>query len=125
MVLDTLVHVHRRHLAKMRDASLDVSLNEIPRPHVSNLLAEAHSPTQRMLRAELAVKVGEVLGSMDHIDRQVLVMRHYEQLTNQEVARLLGLKKAAASRRYTRATKRFREVIANDPKHDPNLGYWA
>jgi len=52
---------------------------------------------------------------MDEIDREVLILRHFEQLTNDEVATVVGVKKAAASRRYMRALARFREVLLAIP----------
>ena len=121
VTLDTLIHVHRRHLAKMRDAGLEVSLHTGAQPHVSSialagwLVADLTSPSQVAMRDEAAAKVAEALDSMDDIDREVLILRHFEQLSNDEVAGVVGVKKAAASRRYTRALKRFREVMDSVP----------
>jgi len=118
VTLDTLIHVHRRHLAKMRDAGLEVSLHGGPHPQVSTislagwLVADLTSPSQAAMRDELASKVAEVLDAIDEIDREVLILRHFEQLSNDEVASIVGVKKAAASRRYVRALGRFRQVLA-------------
>ena len=62
------------------------------------------------MRREMATTIAELLDKMDEIDREVIVLRHFEQLTNDEVASVIGVKKAAASRRYLRALKRFREI---------------
>ena len=124
VVLDTLIHVHRRHLAKMRDAGLDVSLNLAGEPQVSSmslagwLVADLTSPSQVAIRDEVAAKVTEVLNSLEEIDREVLVLRHFEQLSNDEVAQVVGVKKAATSRRYMRALKRFREALDSIPGCD-------
>jgi RNA polymerase sigma-70 factor, ECF subfamily len=49
------------------------------------------------------------------LDREVLSLRHFEQLTNTETARALGLSEAAASNRYVRALKRLRPILLNGP----------
>ena len=118
VVLDTLVDVHRRHLgAKMRDAGREVSLQGIASPAATSislagcLVGDLTSPSKAAIREETARRIDQVLEGMDPIDREVLILRHFEQLTNDEVASILGVKKAAASRRYTRAVTRFREVV--------------
>jgi RNA polymerase sigma-70 factor (ECF subfamily) len=52
---------------------------------------------------------------MDPIDREVLTMRHFEELTNSEVSETLGLQKSTASTRYLRALKRLKDVLASMP----------
>ncbi len=101
----------------MRFGGLEVSLHGGPRPQVSTislagwLVADLTSPSQAAMRDELASKVAEVLDAIDEIDREVLILRHFEQLSNDEVASIVGVKKAAASRRYVRALGRFRQVL--------------
>ena len=118
VVLDTLVDLHRRHLGTgMRDAGREVSLQAAAAPEASSLslvaclIGDLTSPSQAAVREETARKIDEVLEGLDPLDREVLILRHFEQLTNSEVASVLGVKKAAASRRYTRAVTRFREVV--------------
>lgn len=118
VLLDALVDIHRRHLgAKMRDAGREVPLPQAVAPDATSvslaacLIADLTSPSQAAIREETARKIEEVLEGMDPIDREVLILRHFEQLSNDEVAGVLGVKKAAASRRYTRAVIRFREVV--------------
>jgi RNA polymerase sigma-70 factor (ECF subfamily) len=53
---------------------------------------------------------------MDELDREVLVLRHFEELSNSETARALGIQKAAASNRYMRALKRLKEVLSTMPR---------
>ena len=124
VTLDTLIHVHRRHLAEMRDAGREVSLQAGPAPQASSismagwLIGDLTSPSQAAIRDETARKIEEVLGAMDEIDREVLILRHFEQLSNDEVASVVGVKKAAASRRYMRALARFREVVKTVPGCD-------
>ena len=52
---------------------------------------------------------------MDPIDREVLTLRHFEELSNSEATRVLGLEKTAASNRYLRALRRLKEVLATMP----------
>lgn len=122
VVLDTLIHVHRRHLARMRDAGLEVPIqNTFPDAHVSSmsiagwLVDDLTSPSQVAIRAETIQRIEDALNGMDEIDREVLILRHFEQLSNDEVASVVGVKKAAASRRYTRALQRFRAVLEQLP----------
>jgi RNA polymerase sigma-70 factor (ECF subfamily) len=117
-----LIDVHRRHLgAKMRDAGQEVSLH---RHDVSggtsmsmavHLVGHLTSPSQAAIRAELETRLETALNEMDPIDREVLALRHFEELTNNEVAEVLGIQKAAASNRYVRALKRLREILAATP----------
>jgi RNA polymerase sigma-70 factor (ECF subfamily) len=59
--------------------------------------------------------VQEVLNTMDTIDREVLVPRHFEHLSNQEAAELLGISPAAASKRYITALKRLKAILRGSP----------
>jgi RNA polymerase sigma-70 factor (ECF subfamily) len=52
---------------------------------------------------------------MDPMDREVLALRHFEQLTTPEVAQVLGIKEAAAGKRYLRALKRLKEILSSMP----------
>jgi RNA polymerase sigma-70 factor (ECF subfamily) len=118
----TLVDLHRRHLGtKMRDAGLEVSLHRGSLPQASSLsLAELlmgrlTSPTLAAQRAEMQLRLQEALNRMDPIDREVLVLRHFEELSNVETAHVLGLEPTAASNRYIRALRRLKEILAGVP----------
>ena len=52
---------------------------------------------------------------MEPMDREVLALRHFEELTNNEVAETLGISKAAASKRYVQALRRLRKVLVSIP----------
>jgi RNA polymerase sigma-70 factor (ECF subfamily) len=128
IALDTLIHVHRRHLAQMRDAGREVSLHERPAPQVSSislagwLIADLTSPSHAAMRDEVTETIEKIIDAMDPVDREILILRHFEQLTNDEVASIIGVKKAAASRRYMRALKRLREAIETIPGFDSDAG---
>lgn len=126
VVLDTLVDFHRRHLgAQMRDANLEVAMLVPSSPQASSIALAAYlaasltSPSQAAMREETSRQIEIALADMDEIDREVLILRHFEQLTNDEVAAALGVKKAAASRRYMRALARFRDVLLAIPGFEP------
>ena len=115
-----LLKVHRRHLgAEMRDAKAEVSLYRGPMPGASTmslaaqLLGRFSAPDQAAMRAEMQLRLEEALNEMNPADREVLVLRHFEQLSNTETAEVLGIAKTAASNRYVRALARLREVLEN------------
>lgn len=119
IVIQTLTNVHRRHLgAKMRDANRDISLfGGMANPGSSTtlalqLLGHLTSPSRAIIRDEEKDKLEEAINSMDPIDREVLEMRHFEHLTNNEVAEVLGIQKKAASNRYIRSLKRLKDRLS-------------
>jgi RNA polymerase sigma-70 factor (ECF subfamily) len=110
-----LTALHRQHLGtKMRDAGQEVSLYRGALPQASSvslaaqLLGRLTSPTQAAMRAEMQIRLQEALNGMDPLDREVLTLRHFEELSNNETAQVLGIQKAAASNRYIRALKRLK-----------------
>jgi RNA polymerase sigma-70 factor, ECF subfamily len=117
-----LVEVHRQHLAaQQRDVGREISLTRGSWPSASSvclaarLVAHLVSPSQVAVRNEAVALLEGALDQMDPIDREVLVLRHFEELSNNEVAELLGLEKAAASKRYVRALGRLKEILAQVP----------
>ena len=117
-----LTDVHRYHLgAQMRDAGQEVSLHRGPFPQASSvslaaqLLGKMTSACHAAIRAEHKLIVQEALNGMDPIDREVLALRHFEHLSNDETAQVLGLTKSAASNRYIRALKRLKEILSSIP----------
>jgi RNA polymerase sigma-70 factor, ECF subfamily len=117
-----LLEIHRRHLqTKMRDATQEVSLygGGLPQANsmslAAQLLGRLTTASAAAMRAELQIKLQEVLNSMDPIDREILALRHFEELSNGEVATVLSLSKAAASNRYVRALKRLKDDLSRIP----------
>ena len=115
-----LIDLHRQHLGtKMRDAGHEVSLYRGALPQASSvslaaqLLGRLTSASRAAMRAESQIQVQEALNSMDPLDREVLTLRHFEQLTNEETAAVLGIGKSAASNRYVRALKRLKNIVGN------------
>jgi RNA polymerase sigma-70 factor (ECF subfamily) len=117
-----LVDLHRQHLGtKMRTAALEVSLYRGDFPRASSaslaelLLGRLTTASKAAIRAETQLRVQEALNALDPIDREVLVLRHFEMLSNEETAQVLGLKPSAASNRHLRALKRLKEIMAEVP----------
>jgi RNA polymerase sigma-70 factor (ECF subfamily) len=117
-----LVTLHRRHLGvKMRDAAREVALAGGRRPETSSAVLAAElagrlpSPSEAAVRAELRARLQEALGGMEPLDREVLALRHFEQLSWAETAQVLGTTEGAASKRYVRALKRLRAILSDLP----------
>jgi RNA polymerase sigma-70 factor, ECF subfamily len=117
-----LVDEHRRHLgAAARDVGREISLYRDALPETSSAALAAHllgrltTPSQAAVRAERKIRLQEAINSLDPIDREVLALRHFEELSNAETAAVLGLDKSAASKRYARALIRLKDVLASRP----------
>ncbi len=117
-----LMILHRHHLgAQMRAAGQEISLYRGALPAATSvslaalLLGRITSPTQAAQRAEMKIRLQEALNSMDPIDREILTLRHFEELGNSETAEVLGIGKTAACNRYLRALKKLREILSAIP----------
>ena len=117
-----LVEIHRHHLgAKVRAAGQEISLTHGAWPAASSVCLAAHlaggltSPSAAAERNESHALLEEALNQMDPLDREVLALRHFEELSNNEVADILGIQKAAASKRYVRALARLKDALASLP----------
>lgn len=113
-----LIDTHRRYLgAKMRDVNQEVGLfhggsaNTSSSGLAAQLVDSLTSPSQFAVREEMVAELRETLDELDEIDREVLVLRHLEELSNNEVAEILGIDKYAASKRYLRALERLRSAL--------------
>jgi RNA polymerase sigma-70 factor (ECF subfamily) len=117
-----LLELHRYHLGtEMRDAAREVSLNRAGLPEASSaalaaqLLGRDPSPSEAAARAEMRAGVQQALDGLDPTDREVLVLRHFEHLSTQEIAQILEISAAAAGKRYFRALKRLKDILAELP----------
>jgi RNA polymerase sigma-70 factor (ECF subfamily) len=113
---ERLLALQRHHLGAARRAVG----REVPLPEASSLqvaqqlLAGGSTPSQRLGRAELAAAVRRALGRLSAGDREVLLLRNLEMLSNQEVAHVLAIDPATASQRYGRALLRLRKLLLAD-----------
>jgi len=122
VVLQTLTDVHRHHLgAQMRDPDREIDLLSCRYPVsttaalAAQLVGNVTSPSQAAARAETFDQVEQVIAAMDPLDREVLALRHFEELGNGEVAEVLGIQPKTASIRYIRAVKRLRAILTQMP----------
>jgi RNA polymerase sigma-70 factor (ECF subfamily) len=122
VVGERLCELHRHHLgAQMRDAGREVSLGRPAAPAASSaalaaqLLGKHTTPTQAVLRAERTLRLQEALNSLDPMDREIISLRHFEQLSRAEAAQALGIGEEAAGKRYIRALKRLKDLLADLP----------
>lgn len=112
--------LHRKHLlAEKRDARKEINLNGHHRGMnqtsvqlAAHLVAQMTSPSRLLQRSEEIEALEKSLNEMNEIDREVIALRHFEELSSQETAQVLGIEPAAASKRYVRALKRLQEIMA-------------
>ncbi len=130
VVLQTLIDIHRQHLgAQMRDADREVNQQAGRYSQTTtvslaaNLLGNMTSPTMNARREEMAGQLEKTLDTMNPTDREVLALRHFEELTNSEVAEVLGIEQKAASIRYVRAIRRFKEILEETPGFHSDYKY--
>jgi RNA polymerase sigma-70 factor, ECF subfamily len=117
LVGQRLLIVHRRHLgAAMRDAGREHGWPDSTADGLAeHLMAAGPSPSEDAARREAEAYLRDALDTMDAMDREVLTLRHFEQLANAEVAQLLGIETSAASKRYLRALGRLQDILAARP----------
>jgi RNA polymerase sigma-70 factor, ECF subfamily len=120
---DRIIDMHRRHRqAERRSVDREQALqskraDSPSSPDLMGQLSDPNiTPAAAALRREFQSRFLEVLGDLDPGDRDVLMMRHFEHMTNSEVAEALGLSQPAAGMRYLRALRRVRALLTlGDP----------
>lgn len=122
IVSQTMIDVHRIHLgAQMRDADREIAIHGNAYSQTTctslavHLVGNLTSPSQAAVRGEMIEQVEQAIAEMDSVDQEVLALRHFEELTNIEVAAVLGIQQKAASIRYIRAIKRLKEIMSHLP----------
>lgn len=118
---DHIIDAYRRHrLARGRSVDREQPLVPAGLSEPSSLDLAAQfidqeiTPASAAVRAELQKRLQEAVARLDEDDREVILMRHFEQLSNQEVAAALGLSEAAASMRHLRAVRRLRAELLGE-----------
>jgi RNA polymerase sigma-70 factor (ECF subfamily) len=118
---DHMIDAHRRHrLAQRRSLDREQPLVPAGLADASSLelagrlIDQELTPASAAVRDELQRRLREAVARLDEDDREVILMRHYEQLSNQEVAAALGLTEAAASMRHLRAVRRLRAALLGE-----------
>ncbi len=118
IALDHIIDAHRKHrVAKRRSLDREKpmvipSLNDQSSIELAGqLLADEPTPASAAIHAELKSRLEMAISQLEPDDREIVMMRHGEQMTNLEVATLLGLNEAAASMRYLRAVRKLRSGL--------------
>ena len=122
VVSNKLLELHRHHLgAHMRDAKRERAL-EAPRARddttaalCAQLAGHLTSPSVAAGRDEIKTRLADALDKMDATDREVLTLRHFEQLSNAEAAQVVGIQERAAAKRYLRALERLKVILSELP----------
>ena len=125
---DRIIDTHRRHrLAQRRSIDREQPLtrpgwadDDSATSLVAQLVDTERTPASEAIQQELARKLTAAIGELGEDDRDILLMRHHEQLSNGDVAGALGLTEAAASMRYLRALRRLRLVLVPDGDAKPS-----
>ena len=117
-----LLAAYRRHCGSQgRDARREIAPHSGGLPEANSgalaaqLVATATSPSGVAMQAELKDRLEQALDELDAMDREIIVLRHYEELTNSEAAQVLDLTPSAACNRYVRALERLRQVLDKFP----------
>ncbi|NBO91789.1 MAG: sigma-70 family RNA polymerase sigma factor [Planctomycetia bacterium] len=115
---DHVIDAHRRHRQAQR-RSLDREQPIIPAvltdqssiELAGQLLDHERTPASEAIQRELQRRLDTAISELDEDDREIILMRHREQFSNQQVSEALGLSEAAASMRYLRAIRRLRASL--------------
>lgn len=125
IMTDRLIDAHRRHrVSKKRTVDLEqapvVAANlDHSTIQFGNQVTDGElTPAAAAIQNEMQRKFEAAIEDMDDQDQEIIVMRHFENLTNQEVAQVLGLSEPAASMRYLRAMRRLRKEFSPEEGED-------
>jgi len=121
LVSEQLIMQSRRHLgAEKRDARREISIDHQGYGAMSSQLLAAHimgsitGPSTAAIRAERRIRVQQALEVLDPMDREIIALRSFEQLTRAETATVLGIEESAAGKRYLRALKRLKSAVGDE-----------
>ena len=124
VLLQVLVDAERRHLGtKKHDLGNELHLDDFPcgdlKKHVEGLAADAPSPATQLARDERRALLKHAIGELAPYDREILTLRHFDGLSNQECASALSIEPKAASIRYARALIRLRDRLSDYSEFKP------
>ncbi len=117
-----LLELHRRHLStQLRDAKREISLfqcewaDDTSAALAAQLVGQGTRASEAAVRDEVKAQLQEALNQMNPLDREVLALKHFEQLTSREAGQVLGIEERAAAKRYLRALERLKAILATMP----------
>lgn len=118
LTIQILIDVHRANFRQKRNVGQEIRLdraggnqNATSLLMANELVGQISTPSKQMSREEDLEKLRIALDTMEKIDQEVLALRHFEQLGNNDVAEILGIGVTAASNRYVRAMSRLAEIV--------------
>ena len=117
-----LAAMHRRFLESVANIELEVRLYRGRLPPANSvslaaqLLGNVVSLGEMEMRTEMQVKLQEVLNALEPADREILALKHFEELDNTEISEVLGIDESVVGKRYIRALRRLREALPRDPR---------
>jgi RNA polymerase sigma-70 factor (ECF subfamily) len=124
LACEQLIRLHRHHLQAQRrsvtrEENLSLALSEESTAELADFLAAGQSgPSQQAIREEIRHRVREALAQLDPRDREILVMRHLEQLEIAEIAAILQITESAVMMRRFRALERLRQLLPHEQSED-------
>lgn len=130
LALQKLLQLRRHHVeVAARDARREVRFGDRPNAAVSSMVLARHfvesctTPSQHLAREEEIERVRTALDGLKEIDREIIALRHFERLSNGEIARVLEIEESTASQRYLRALRRLKATLGADgTSRDPEGG---
>jgi RNA polymerase sigma-70 factor (ECF subfamily) len=116
--------IHRQHLGERHEAGAEIRLygGSLPAVTAGSMAAQLlgdRAANQSAVRAQLLLQLQSALNALDPLDREILALRNFEEMSSDEAAATLGINKAAASVRYLHAVKRLNEILASIPGFFP------
>jgi RNA polymerase sigma-70 factor (ECF subfamily) len=116
---DRIIDAHRRHRASLR-RSVDREIGlaapqgvDASSLQLAAILGDQHlTPAAAALQKEIAARIENAISRLEEKDAEVIILRHYELLSNQEIAKVLKLTEPAASMRYLRAIRRLKDLFS-------------
>lgn len=122
VTLEKLIQLHRRHLdTDKRNAGREVSIDlecsgQVTTRHLARqLIASQTTQVRQLIRNETRSELYKALDQIDAMDREIIFLRNFEELSNEEAAAVLCLSKTAASNRYIRALRRLKAILESSP----------
>jgi RNA polymerase sigma-70 factor (ECF subfamily) len=117
---ERLQQLHRQHFGKAAEAGQEIHLHSgaMPEVNAASMAAQLmgdRAANQAALRADMLLHLQTALNALDPLDRELLALRHFEELSNEAAAAVLGIELAAANIRYLQALKRLNEILRSIP----------
>ena len=119
---DRIIDAHRRHRGSAKrsvDREKPLAVQAADDHSTMQLLDQLRdpelTPAAAATQQEMARAVEQSIAALGDQDAEIIIMRHYEHLSNQEIAQALELTEPAASMRYLRAVRKLREVLGEKP----------